>query len=638
MKIHGSITGRLLASFFIVALVPTVFLTVSVYYSAEKYAMSSSENLINEQFSAVSSLTDQMIVSSAAELSVIKKKKSFHKFLRDKDYLDVIQEFKFIMQRNPEFLQIKYIDKSGMELLRVNRTADGLVFASPDDLHDKSDKYYFRQAVDMSERYVYVSGLDPNTDGSSVKQPKRLVARLGIQVIDGSGLRGILLINLDSDYIFSRILPLSGRRPGKAMLISESGSYVEYDGSGFVEKTAADFKKKFGVNVDTIMKNDVISQKRVLGGYLSVLPIRFDYSGGVNVWYASIFRSDKEIHSAVLSVMRTYLISLSVIFAGILIFTLFVSRGLISRVRHLVGFIPVAAEKPYTETGIAEFDEIGHAIRTTAQDLKNSSTALARLNTQLEDRIAEQVEKIAAMAEKELEYQAQLRDIQAQLMHADRLASLGMISAAMAHEIGNPLAAMKTSLEVLRNEITSEEDKEFVSMIILQVDRLGTFLRSITKFGAKRDPELKIIHVARNISEVTESLLSDARKHGIIFNVDADDDCVILFDEIQLRQVIFNVLINSVQELKTAGGGDIFITLKKHQDGCVLKMWDSGKGAKNTDKMFDPFYTTKSDGTGLGLAIVRDIAKSAGWQISAENRKNGGLMITVIMKGADNEK
>lgn len=638
MKIFNSITGRLLPAFLIAALIPTLFLTVSVYYSAQKSALSISQNLISEQFSMVDSLIDQMIISSAVELSVVRTHAGFKKFLRERDARILDQEFTSIMQRHPEFLQVKYIDKSGMELARLTRTHKGLSWAKHNELHDKSDKYYFRQAMKLSGSYIYVSGLDPNLDKGLAGYPQRLVARLGIQVVGDNGVKGVLLINLDGNYIFRRILPLSSTKAGKAMLINSNGIYITNNGQRFHEADHRAFYSKFGIPVFSILRDTPINQKRVKHGYLSVLPIRFDYSAGANTWHVAIFESDAEIRNAILSTLEPYMLNLIIIFAGILIFTLLVSGSIIRKVKHVVSFIPNASEIEYTKTGISEFDEMGHAIRVTACKLKKSTTELAELNKNLETRIAEQVEKIAGMTEQELEYQKQLREIQAQLMHADRLASLGMISAAMAHEIGNPLAAMKTSLEVLRRDISEEEEKEFIAMIISQVDRLAVFLRSITKFGGKKDTELKNINVTEIISEVIQSLINEAQNNHITFNVNTDDRCTVFYDEIQLRQVIFNIAMNSVQELKEQGHGEIFISTKKHDGFCELTIYDTGRGGKNTDKMFDPFYTTKKEGTGLGLAIVHDIIKSAGWEIKAENKEGAGLMLTIIMKGVNNEK
>lgn len=638
LRLFNSITGRLLPAFLIAALIPTVFLSVSVYYSAQKSALSISQNLISEQFSMVDSLIDQLIISSAVELSVVRTHAGFKRFLKERDSRTLDQEFTSIMQRHPEFLQVKYIDKSGMELARLTRTSKGLLWARQNELHDRSDKYYFRQAMHLSGSYIYVSGLDPNLDKGLAGYPQRLVARLGIQVMGDSGVKGILLINLDGNYIFRRILPLSSAKPGKAMLINSNGTYISYNGTTFREADHKEFYNKFGIRVFSILKDSQISQKRVKNGYISVLPIRFDYTEGANTWHVAIFESDKEIHSAVLSTMEPYLLSLIVIFAGILIFTMLVSGSIIRKVRHLVSFIPKASDDEYIETGISEFDGMGHAIRTMAKKLKKSTMELAELNTGLETRIAEQVEKIAGMTEKELEYQKQLRDIQAQLMHADRLASLGMISAAMAHEIGNPLAAMKTSLEVLRADIQAEEEKEFITMIISQVDRLAAFLRSITKFGAKKDTELKYVNMTEIISEVIQSLINEAQNNHVDFSVNTDDRCSVFYDEIQVRQVVFNIIMNSIQELKELDGGTIYISTEKQDGQCLLKIYDTGRGGRDTDKMFDPFYTTKKEGTGLGLAIVHDIIKSAGWQIKAENKEGAGLMITITMTGGNHER
>jgi len=631
MKFFRSITGRLLPAFFITALLPTLLLSASVYFSAKQSALLTSENMIDEQFSMVDSLIDQMLVSSATELSVVEQHESFKKFLKTGDPQDIAREFSSIMLRHPEFLQIKYIDKSGMEIIRLNRTQKGLSRTKNSELHNRADKYYFRQAISMSGKYIYVSGLDPNVEKEK-GHIRRLVARIGVKVEKN----GILLINLDGNYIFKHILPLAGAKPAKAMLINNSGRYISYDGSSFKEYAANEIQNRFDIDAKSLLTEQHITQKRVKDGYLSVMPIKFDNSEGSNMWYVAIYESDSEINTAVFSIMRPYMISLWVVFGFVLVFTLLVSADIIKKVKHLVRFIPSAADNGFTETGINEFDGIGHAIRKTALGLKQSTLELEKLNRNLETRIAEQVDKIAGMTEKELDYQKQLREIQEQLMHADRLASLGMISAAMAHEIGNPLAAMKTSLEVLRTENESPEEKEFISLIISQVDKLSVFLKSITKFGRKPDAEYKETDIAEVLKEVVLTLEKETERNGIRISLKAEKSIVVC-DEMQFRQVIFNILLNSVQQLSERDGGNIDITLTGNNGAYELIITDTGGGAKEPEKMFKPFYTTKQDGTGLGLAIVNDIVKSTGWSITAENIAEKGLQTVIKIKSADNE-
>jgi len=633
MKIFKSITGRLVPAFLIAALIPTLLLSASVYFSAKRSALLASQNMIDEQFSMVDSLIDRILVASATELSVVEAHESFRKFITNKNPDELVQEFSGIMMRHPEFLQIRLIDEHGMEQIRLNRASKGLSRSKQSDLQSMAGKYYFRQAIQTSGKYVYVSGLDPNVDK---EHTRRLVARIGIKVEHGGRTLGILLINLDGNYIFKNILPMAGSKPTKAMLINSSGRYISYDGSSFKEYAREEIQSRFGISADSILGGLNISQKRVKNGYLSVMPIKFDNVEGSNLWYVGIYESDKEISSAVFATMRPYLISLCAVFILVLLFTLAVSANLIRKVKHVVGFIPDAPDKKFQETGINELDDIGHAIRTTALGLKKSTLELEHLNRNLETRIAEQVDEIAGMTEKELEYQKQLRDIQEQLMHADRLASLGMISAAMAHEIGNPLAAMKTSLEVLRTDIQAPEEKEFIGLIVSQVDKLSAFLKSVTKFGRKPDAEYKPVRIADVLTEVVTTLEKETERNGISVNLSAADGIVVC-DEMQLRQVVFNILLNSVQALTEKGGGTVDINLRQTNGGYTLSIEDSGGGAKEPEKMFKPFYTTRQGGTGLGLAIVNDIIKSAGWKIHAANT-SVGLRTEISIKSINNEK
>lgn len=191
------------------------------------------------------------------------------------------------------------------------------------------------------------------------------------------------------------------------------------------------------------------------------------------------------------------------------------------------------------------------------------------------------------MAQKQVQYEKELRDMHTQLIHADRLASLGLISASLAQELEIPLASIYDSLRTLQAETGNERIAEIIS----QMQNLTDFLNKITKFNGRETRKQKLMNIHTILSEVKNFLAVEMDKNNIRFNIINRGDYDLFCDETEIRQIIFNIAINSIQELKN--GGEIFAETSITEDTPTLHIYDSGKGAADTEQLFNPFYTTK---------------------------------------------
>lgn len=624
-----SISSRLLPAFLLVALIPTIMLTFTTFYAVKNVAISKTSQRVNEQFSLISSFLEDMIISTAMELSVINAHGHFKAYLTDGSSRDVVRaDFEGAMVRHPEFLQLRYIDKSGHEAMRINRKERTLRWVVPEDLQDKSNYYYFKQAMSIDSGDIYVSDLDLNVEHNEVEVPWRLVARIGIKVIKDDTLQGILLVNIDGNYILEKILPFAGNRADKAFLMNNHGQYIGFDGEHFTVSPPEMLKNKFGITDTMVFEAEPEKLLRIDTGYLSVMPVSFYLPEGGNIWRVVLSISNSEIYGSLIDALKVFLTALLIILIAATAFSLAVSGRIISFIKRIVRFIPEASDKPFEETGIIEFDDIGVEIHKMAVGLKESTRELGELNENLEERIKQNIEQIEGMAKKQLEYEKDLRDIQTQLMQADRLASLGLISATVAHEIGNPLAAMKTSLQVLQLDAHDDTEREFIGKIVSQVDKLSEFLRSITKFGGRKQAVNKEVNIQNILTEVQDFLKQELKKKSVRLHLLINSSYTLSCDETELRQVLFNIIINSMHEL--TNGGDIYAETTLKNDQPKIHIYDTGGGVEDIEKLFSPFYTTKSDGTGLGLTIVKNIVKDNGWELKAANVDGAGLGITII--------
>jgi len=212
---------------------------------------------------------------------------------------------------------------------------------------------------------------------------------------------------------------------------------------------------------------------------------------------------------------------------------------------------------------------------------------------------------------------------------ADKLAAVGELSAAIAHEIRNPLAAISGSVEVLKSTLEfTGENKRLLDLIIRESTRLNNILSDFLLYARANRTVLNRIELCRLVSDVFEVV-----RHQPSYNSKVDLQLIssesfvyVYSDEDHLKQILINLIINSYQAI---GGrsGEIYIDLERDEFGkAVIKVVDNGPGidSKILARIFDPFYSTKKDGTGLGLAIVQRLCNSLNIDLSINTEAGHG--------------
>lgn len=238
-----------------------------------------------------------------------------------------------------------------------------------------------------------------------------------------------------------------------------------------------------------------------------------------------------------------------------------------------------------------------------------------------------------------------LKKSQQEVVRAEKMASVGRLSAGIAHEIGNPIGIVIGYLDLLKKDLVSEEQKkDFIVRAETEVNRINTIIRQMLDFARQPLSELHgEVSVHANIIEVVEICRVQPMMAGISIASDlrASEQLVIGNND-QLKQVFLNLLLNGADAINT---GEIaenkgVITITTHNpvnDGYLgkgsiqIKLSDNGPGidADNLDNIFDPFYTTKEPGkgTGLGLSICFTLIENMGGIIKVESSDEGTTMI-----------
>jgi len=218
-----------------------------------------------------------------------------------------------------------------------------------------------------------------------------------------------------------------------------------------------------------------------------------------------------------------------------------------------------------------------------------------------------------------------------QLRRADRLSALGELSAGMAHEIRNPLGAIKGAVEILKDDYSPEEAKyEFIQILLKETDRLNSIVQEFLGFAQPKQPEYQQADVNESLEAVLTLTAQEARKAGVqvVKRLDPSIGKRSL-DAGLLKQAFLNLVLNAIQSMPKGGS----LTVESYlRDGMiVVNIIDTGTGIsdENRRKLFSPFFTTKKNGTGLGLAITYRIIENHRGRIDVASEPGKGATFTV---------
>ena len=234
-----------------------------------------------------------------------------------------------------------------------------------------------------------------------------------------------------------------------------------------------------------------------------------------------------------------------------------------------------------------------------------------------------------------------------QLTQAGKLASLGELSAGVAHEINNPLAIILTENQVIRDSVEEIPtlDESFktelftsLSQVDAQVQRCNLITQNLLRFSRRTRSRLETVNLNAFLEEIIQLMEGRAKGMGIQFSADLEKDLPsFLSDPSQLQQVFLNLITNAfdAHDGKPYGTISISTRFNNQREGVEIVVADTGSGIspENMEKMFDPFFTTKpvGKGTGLGLSITYSIIKRLGGDISVQSEIGKGTQFNIFL-------
>jgi len=226
-----------------------------------------------------------------------------------------------------------------------------------------------------------------------------------------------------------------------------------------------------------------------------------------------------------------------------------------------------------------------------------------------------------------------LTESRAIIARQEKLASLGVLAAGVAHEIRNPLTAIKFRLYTLKKALPAGfADNEDAAVIGDEISRLERIVRDFLQFARPSEPEFITIPTQRILEEVHELLKPQLKKSSIELKLDPSEPVWVRADTQQIKQVLINLIQNSADSI--GDNGVITLRARNGMGGqAIMDVIDNGKGMppEIQQRLFDPFFTTKDGGTGLGLPIAARIVEKHGGELRYQTQANRGTVFSVVL-------
>lgn len=392
-----------------------------------------------------------------------------------------------------------------------------------------------------------------------------------------------------------------------------------------VQETDAEMSRKLLGNVETLAG---VMEKRLLDD----VQIRMDNLTQEQKAMGTVFA--KEIR-------RSYLLLAGAVFGALFVMLgLGLYRAVVHPLRLLRrGTRAVAAGNLDVTVPIRSRDEVGglatdfggmvRQLRESREDIRQKNRELLELNQNLEAEVSRKTSHL----EKALQ---DLKQTQKQLIHAEKMASIGTLAGGVAHEFNNLIGGIRgCATEAMETE-TDSTQRENLAVILRAARRAGEITDQLLRFSRQRTTRMRLTDVTRIVREALDLIDPDAHKRGITvvrritschpFRADGD----------ALHQVFLNLCTNAVQAMPE--GGELEVTTSVRASELVVNITDTGRGIppEQIDRIFEPFFTTKDQdpdpavrGVGLGLAVSYSIVEAHGGSLEAASESGEGTTFTV---------
>lgn len=366
----------------------------------------------------------------------------------------------------------------------------------------------------------------------------------------------------------------------------------------------------------------------------------------VNDWYLTAYEPIRDVDGKVIGILYVGVLEKKyvdmkrttfLLLAGVTVAGMVLALGIAYVLANAMAR-PIQRLKQGVEA-LAQGDFDSEVAVRTADEIGSLAESFNRVRQELKDTYGKLQGKIEAADEDLRKANEELREKQKQLMHAEKLASLGALAAGVAHEVNNPLGTIALYAQMMRDELGEgqESQRESVDIILKHSTRAGQIVKNLLEFARRTELEAKPVSINAVLEDVLSMTGHQAELQQVTVVKQLGPDVPgIVGDADKLRQVFVNMVINALQAMPK--GGRLRVASRGVEEAgqaAQVRIADTGRGIPpdKIDKVFDPFFTTKETGkgTGLGLSVSHGIVEQHGGHIAVESSPGEGTTFTVTI-------
>ena len=223
------------------------------------------------------------------------------------------------------------------------------------------------------------------------------------------------------------------------------------------------------------------------------------------------------------------------------------------------------------------------------------------------------------------------------MIESERISSILLLAAGVAHELGNPLNSITIHLQLIERQLKKLEEsasrsklESSVEVCRAEVSRLDGIIKNFLEAIRPQTPDFQTVNLNELLEESLQFQASELEDRGIKVEMEADAESpIVRADKQQVKQVFFNITKNAMEAMKP--GGFIRVKVQSDEERVYLRFGDSGSGISqdSLSRVFEPYHTTKQGGTGLGLMIVERIMREHGGQVGIDSKEGVGTVVTL---------
>lgn len=214
------------------------------------------------------------------------------------------------------------------------------------------------------------------------------------------------------------------------------------------------------------------------------------------------------------------------------------------------------------------------------------------------------------------------------------------MSAALAHEIKNPLTGIRSGVQVLKGRVEKENEKLLCDSMLHEIDRVTGLINDLFTLSAKKENHKQVVSLKPLFEEMDSFYERGLEQQGISFSVRTEDAVTVYADENELRQIIHNLVTNSIKALHGMENGTILLEAEEKDRYTAISITDNGKGMtkEELERAMEPFYTQSINGVGLGLSIVEKLMEQNHGYVEMESEPGRGTTVRLVFDRGENDR